>query len=67
MDIDKQRISAVRTLAALGYSYQGGEWLPPAGVAGAPPPFALHVRGRRHERDADAAGGRPGRLYGEFR
>jgi hypothetical protein len=27
MNIDKQRIDAVRMLQALGYTYQGGEWL----------------------------------------
>jgi hypothetical protein len=27
MNIDKQRIDAVRMLLALGYTYQGGEWL----------------------------------------
>jgi hypothetical protein len=28
MDIDKQRIAAVRALEALGFSYQNGTWLP---------------------------------------
>ena len=32
MEIDRQRIAAVRVLEALGYVYRGGEWLPPAGV-----------------------------------
>jgi hypothetical protein len=41
MDIDKQRIAAVRTLEALGYSYSNGEWLP-AGVA-APLPFTVEA------------------------
>jgi hypothetical protein len=27
MDIDKQRIAAVRTLQSLGYIFQGGEWI----------------------------------------
>jgi hypothetical protein len=27
-NIDKQRVAAVRKLEALGYSYQGGEWVP---------------------------------------
>jgi len=31
MDIDRQRISAVRTLEAIGYSYINGEWLAPTG------------------------------------
>jgi hypothetical protein len=29
MDIDRQRIAAVRALKALGFSYQNGTWLPP--------------------------------------
>jgi hypothetical protein len=33
MDIDKQRMAAVRALEALGYSYQSGHWRPPAGAA----------------------------------
>ena len=46
MDIDKQRIDAVRMLQALGYTYQGGEWLltyrggewlAPAGAVRMPP------------------------------
>jgi hypothetical protein len=28
VDIDRQRIAAVRALEALGFSYQGGRWLP---------------------------------------
>jgi hypothetical protein len=27
MDIDRQRIAAARTLQALGYVFQGGEWI----------------------------------------
>jgi hypothetical protein len=34
MDIDRQRVAAVRVLEALGYSYQSGEWLP---TVAAPP------------------------------
>jgi hypothetical protein len=30
MDIDRQRVAAVRTLEALGFRFQAGEWLPPA-------------------------------------
>jgi hypothetical protein len=30
MNIDKQRIAAVRAIEAIGYRYHGGEWLPPA-------------------------------------
>jgi hypothetical protein len=36
MNIDKQRIAAVRTLEALGYIYRGGTWLAPAGTAATP-------------------------------
>jgi hypothetical protein len=46
MDIDKQRISAVRTLQALGYNYSNGEWLPPGaltGAVGAPLPFTAEA------------------------
>jgi hypothetical protein len=28
INIDKQRVAAVRKLEALGYSYQDGEWVP---------------------------------------
>jgi hypothetical protein len=35
MDIDRQRIAAVRTLEGLGYSYRNNAWLPPAAVAAA--------------------------------
>ena len=42
MNIDKQRIDAVRMLQALGYTYQGGEWL-------------LTYRGREWPAPADAA------------
>jgi hypothetical protein len=35
MDIDKQRIDAVRMLHALGYTYQGGEWLLTGGAPSA--------------------------------
>jgi hypothetical protein len=30
MDIDRQRITAVQALEALGCRYHDGEWLPPA-------------------------------------
>jgi len=46
MDIDKQRISAVRTLEALGYGYCNGEWLPRSaatGTVGAPLPFTAEA------------------------
>jgi hypothetical protein len=33
MNIDKQRIAAVRALEALGYTYRGGQWLAPADAA----------------------------------
>jgi hypothetical protein len=40
MDVDRQRIAAVRALEALGYGYnhRTGEWLPPAA-----PPLPLIV------------------------
>jgi hypothetical protein len=36
INIDKQRVAAVRKLEALGYSYRGDEWVPasPSAVAG---------------------------------
>ena len=36
MNIDKQRIAAVRQLEALGYRYEGDKWVPasPSAVAG---------------------------------
>ena len=36
MNIDKQRITAVRQLEALGYRFEGDEWVPasPPAVAG---------------------------------
>jgi hypothetical protein len=37
MDIDQQRIAAVRELEALGYTYRRGEWLAPAVAAAAGP------------------------------
>jgi hypothetical protein len=33
MNIDKQRIAAVRTMEALGYTFDGIEWQMPAGGA----------------------------------
>ena len=43
MDLDRKRVAAVRALEALGYIFQGGEWLPPAAVAGAPFPFTFEA------------------------
>jgi hypothetical protein len=46
MGIDKQRISAVRMLEAIGYNYRNDEWLPPgavAGAVGAPLPFTAEA------------------------
>jgi hypothetical protein len=37
MDIDRQRIAAVRKLTELGFTCVGGEWVPAVAV-GAPPP-----------------------------
>ncbi len=32
MNVDRQRLAAVRTMEALGYTYEGGErWKPPLG------------------------------------
>jgi len=33
IDIDKQRVAAVRKLEALGYRFDGGEWVSPAPAA----------------------------------
>ena len=33
MNVDRQRVAAVRTLQALGYLYWEGEWIPPATAA----------------------------------
>jgi hypothetical protein len=43
MDIDRQRIAAVRALEALGYSYRNNAWLPPAAVAAAPLPLTVEA------------------------
>jgi hypothetical protein len=40
-NIDKQRVAAVQKLEALGYSYQGGEWVP----ASAPPRLFMTAQG----------------------
>jgi hypothetical protein len=37
MEVDRQRIAAVRALEAHGYTYRRGEWLAPAGTAAALP------------------------------
>jgi hypothetical protein len=41
MDIDKQRITAVRTLQGLGYTFSAGEWYPPHAAVGAPPTLTI--------------------------
>jgi hypothetical protein len=43
MDIDKQRISAVRTLEAIGYRYRDGEWMAPGAAVGSPLPFTAEA------------------------
>jgi hypothetical protein len=43
MDIDKQRIKAVRTLQALGYCYRGGKWVSPAALGAAPLPMTAEA------------------------
>jgi hypothetical protein len=40
MDINRQRIAAARTLEALGYAYQGGQWVPPT-AATTPSPLPM--------------------------
>jgi hypothetical protein len=46
MEIDRQRIAAVRKLKELGFTYVNGQWVPAVAV-GAPPPQieadALHA------------------------
>jgi hypothetical protein len=37
INIDKQRVAAVRKLEALGYSYDGDKWVPPVLSAAAGP------------------------------
>jgi len=37
IDIDKQRVAAVRKLEALGYGYRGDEWVPASPSAAAGP------------------------------
>jgi hypothetical protein len=41
INIDKQRVAAVRKLEALGYSYQGGEWMPVSAPPAAAGPRSL--------------------------
>ena len=41
MDIDKQRIAAVRTLQGFGYTFRAGEWYPPHVAVGAPPTLTI--------------------------
>jgi hypothetical protein len=43
MDIDKQRIAAVRVLEALRYSYRNNEWLSLVAVAAAPLPLTVEA------------------------
>jgi hypothetical protein len=35
INIDKQRVAAVRKLEALGYSFDGAKWMPPSPSAAA--------------------------------
>src|SRR5262245_57945364 len=41
MNIDMQRIAAVQKLEALGYNYQGGEWVPVSALSAAAGPRLL--------------------------
>jgi hypothetical protein len=43
MDIDKQRIAAVRTLEALGYGYHGDQWVPPTAATPSPLPMTAEA------------------------
>jgi hypothetical protein len=43
MDIDRQRIAAVRVLEALGYSYRSNAWVPPAATAVVPQPLTVEA------------------------
>jgi hypothetical protein len=68
MDVDRQRIAAVRALEGLGYVYRGGEWLAPAGAAVTPLSLmakadAMHGALMRRA-DALAGGARKGRTKG---
>jgi hypothetical protein len=54
MQIDRQRVAAVQTLEALGYSYRNNEWVSPDAVGAMP--LHLTFRGRRYALCAHAAG-----------
>jgi hypothetical protein len=45
MDVDKQRIAAVRTLGLLGYTFIGDEWKAPDGAVGSLVPEADAMHG----------------------
>jgi hypothetical protein len=42
-NIDKQRVAAVRKLEALGYRYEGNEWVSPAQWARAISPLCISM------------------------
>jgi hypothetical protein len=43
INVDKQRVAAVRKLEALGYRYQGGEWVATSGPPAAAGPQSLVI------------------------
>ena len=57
MNIDKQRIDAVRMLQALGYTYRGGEWLLTYRGGESPEPAEVAATPLSLETKADATHG----------
>jgi hypothetical protein len=57
MDVDRQRIAAVRVLEALGYTYRGGQWLASAGAATPLPLFEADAMHGALMRRADVLAG----------
>jgi hypothetical protein len=59
MEIERKRITAVRTLEVLGYSYCNGEWLAPAAANGTPLSMAAeaHAMHGNLEQPMDALAG----------
>jgi hypothetical protein len=42
--IDRQRIAAVKTLEAMGYTFGGDKWFGPDASGGSPEADAMHAR-----------------------